>query len=100
IHKNLFEGASKTIGRIHKYFVTAENIYKKQRNYKPKNIYRWWIKDKEKNIDELEEKTKKILTILEDLRDQMDLLKKVPNFKSYQDIIQKIKLAHILQFLY
>ena len=57
IHKELFEGATMFIGHIHKYLVTAENICIK-RNYKSINIYRWWIKDNEKNIDELEEKTR------------------------------------------
>lgn len=89
IHKELFEGTTMTIGHIHKYFVTAENIYK-NRNYKPLNIYRWWIKDREKNIDELEEKTRSILELLEELRDQMDQLNKVLHFKSYPEIIQKI----------
>ena len=89
IHKELFEGATMTIGHIHKYLVTAENIYKK-RNYEPRNIYRWWIKEREKNIDELEKKTKCILELLEELRDQIDQLNKVSHFKSYSEIIQKI----------
>ena len=49
LHKDLFEGTTMTIGRIHKYFVTAENIYKKKRNYEPRNIYCWWIKEREKD---------------------------------------------------
>ena len=89
IHKELFEGATMILGHIHKYFVTAESIYIK-RNYKPLHIYRWWIKDNEKNIDELEEKTRKILELLEELRDQVDQLNKLPYFKSYQEIIKKI----------
>ena len=89
IHKELFEGATMTIGHIHKYLVTAENIYK-NRNYKPLNIYRWWVKDREKNIDELEEKTRSILELLEEFRDQMDQLNKVLHFKTYPEIIQKI----------
>lgn len=91
LHKDLFEGATLTIGRIHKYFVTAENIYKKKNNYEPIHIYRWWIKDKERNIDELEEKTRYILKVLEDFRDQMHQLKKNPSYESYEVIIQKIK---------
>lgn len=91
IHKELFEGATMTIGHIHNYLVTAENIYKK-RNYEPRNIYRWWIKDRENNIDELEEKTRCILELLEELRDQMELLNKLPNFKSYPEIIHQISI--------
>ena len=90
LHKDLFEGASMTIGYIHKYFVIAENIYKKQRKYEPRNIYRWWIKDREKNIDELEEKTSYILSLLDELREQMEMLKKGLTFKTYEDLIQKL----------
>ena len=89
LHKILFEGSTMIIGQIHKYLVTAENIYKKK-DYKPVNIYRWWIKDREKNIDELEEKTKNILGLLEGFRDERDQLNTVYQFDSYPDIIKKI----------
>lgn len=89
MHKDLFEGATIIMGHIHKYFVTAENVYKK-RNYNPINIYRWWIKDKEKNIDELEEKTRNTLELLENLRTQIDQLKISTHLKSYSEIIQEI----------
>ena len=92
LHKPLFEGATMTIGRIHKYFVTAENTYRKKRNKESKQIYRWWIKKKERNVDELEEKTKYILQILEEFREQVEQLKKIPRFESYEDIIQGLKI--------
>jgi len=88
-HKELFEGATLTIGQIHKYLVTAENVYRKN-DYEPKNIYRWWIKEKEKSIDELEEKTRTILDLLEEFRDQMEKLNKLTNFNSYSEIIHHL----------
>jgi len=63
LHEPLFKGPTLLMGRIHKYLVTAENIYRKKRNKEPKQIYRWWIKEKERNVDELEEKTKNILQL-------------------------------------
>ncbi len=91
LHEPLFKGPTLLMGRIHKYLVTAENIYRKKRNKEPKQIYRWWIKEKERNVDELEEKTKNILQLLEEFREQVEQLKKIPRFESYEDIIQKLK---------
>ena len=88
-HKELFEGATITIGKIHKYLVTAENVYKKK-DYRPINIYRWWIKEKEKNIDKLEEETRTILDLLEEFRNQMEKLNKFLNFNSYSEIIHHL----------
>ena len=90
-HQSVFSGTAAIIGKIHKKFVKSENTKRKLTQLRP-NWIEWWIEQKEKNFEELKNRTELIIPELDALKEPIGKFYTAIHPRTYSEIIEHLKI--------